>query len=925
MNTAMDRWGVASSSAYQNSINKENDSKSNAKDSKSKRKPLKEKQENKSELQQQQQLAGDNKSYSSGSSASSSSRRKSGPVSKILDDVADLPPPLDDADSLPPPVDNVHTNDDEEVEVSTIAGDTFAGVEMDANIAEAVPPFSPQESVLPMPMPPGAEHFDDAMITPTYSVLRNDKKRVSRIFSPTPTKEDEETTLPESPEEDKNGEDDYGFTDDDDQLELAEQGNRLLQNKPSLNESHDDFMDEKSGEQTPRRSRRLKCILCAGCTLAFVLLLGIAALGYTLYAIRNEDEGALSLFTKEFWENAGDKIAFWKKDNDSMEYQPATYVPTSVTSSFSSTATFEPTEEFSATKEPITPEMDKVLSIVQPQSNTNTTAFEDSSSVQYSVAEWLSMDPALENYSEQQIVQRYALGVFYQGILGSDDEDENSEQRRKLAGESKNAQNVRDSWMTYGEECTSWSNTETKANQKGPCNEDGTIRSIHLENAGLVGTLAPELALLSDTLESLYLTKNQIHGTIPTEYGQLTNLKRLQLSRNILEGSVNGPEFLKPLEKLEIIGLGGNKLGGPIPEELGSMPAMVYINIPYNDFTGSIPSTWTSPNLEHVSVSYNELSGEIPETLTGLESLKRLFFVGNENLSGSVSSVCVAPYVNASYNVTANGMDMSVDCELVHCDCCGCEDVRPVAVVESLVESRVDEIATIANDTDGGFFTYVVGGNRTETNSTEIVIVHTNTSGADVVEEPEIETPDVANTTEEAEDSEESGFPSVDDASFDEALSVLNGALPAAQASEPYGCQSISVGFQCYTSGWSIDFELSNSGCGNNVPTTDYDLVALYPFQGDLTGPSMVGSLKHLDEASFWATSCGLAECDGVIANGQVYYRNTYPKQTAPLSPPWWPVPANNMMQVQWIRVDASGTAIVLAESAPFLVANQCA
>ncbi len=414
--------------------------------------------------------------------------------------------------------------------------------------------------------------------------------------------------------------------------------------------------------------------------------------------------------------------------------------------------------------------------------------------------------------------------------------------------------------------------------------------------------------------ESLYLTKNQIHGSIPTEYGQLTNLKRLQLSRNTLEGSVNGPELLKPLEKLEIIGLGGNKLSGPIPEEIGSMPAMVYINIPYNDFTGSIPSTWNSAKLEHVSLSYNELSGEIPETLTGLDSLKRLFLVGNENLRGSVSSVCVAPYVNATYNVTANGMDMTVDCESVHCDCCDCGDVRPAVVVES----RVDEIATIANATEDGFFTYVVGGNRTETNSTEIVIVHTNTSAAEVVEEPENETP-VANTTEES-----AGFPFVDDASFDQALSVLNGALPAAQASEPYGCQSISVGFQCYTSGWSIDFELSNSDCGNNAPTTDYDLVALYPFEGDVTGPSKVGSLKNLDEASFWATSCGLAECDGVIANGQVYYRNTYPKQTAPLSPTWWPVPANSMIQVQWIRVDASGTAIVLAESAPFLVANQC-
>ncbi len=500
MNSAMDRWGVASSSANQN---KENSSKSgNAKDSKSKRKPLKAKQENEVVLDSFKQPS-DNKSYSSGSSsASGSSRRKSGPVSKILDDIADLPPPLDDTDSLPPPVDNVHTQD-EEAEVSTIAGDTFAGVEMDANVAEAVPPFSPQESILPMPLPPGAEHFDDAMITPTYSVLRNDKKRVSRIFSPTPTKEDEETTLPESPEEDKNGEDEYGFTDNDNDkytdLELAEQGNRLLNNKSSLNDSHDDFEDEKDAqEKSPRRRRRLRCILCAGCTLAFVLLLGIAALGYTLYAIRNEDEGALSLFTKEFWENAGDKMAFWKKDTD-MEYDMATYAPTSLTSPGSSTSTFEPTEEFSATKVPTTPGMDKVLSVVQPQANTNTTAFEDSTSIQYSVAEWLSMDPALENYSEQQIVQRYALGVFYQGIVGTD-EDDSTLERRRLAGEAKNYNKVRDSWMTYGEECTSWSNTETKANQKGPCNEDGTIRSIHLENAGLTGTLAPELALLSDTL-----------------------------------------------------------------------------------------------------------------------------------------------------------------------------------------------------------------------------------------------------------------------------------------------------------------------------------------------------------------------------------------------------------------------------------------
>ena len=383
------------------------------------------------------------------------------------------------------------------------------------------------------------------------------------------------------------------------------------------------------------------------------------------------------------------------------------------------------------------------------------------------------------------------------------------------------------------------------------------------------------------------MTKNKIHGTIPSAYGQLTSLKRLQLSRNKLEGTIDGQELLLPLKKLEIIGLGGNKLSGPIPEELGSMPGMIYINIPYNEFTGTIPSSWNTTKINHVNFAYNELTGPIPPELTSIETLNNLFLAGNDGLHGSVtSSVCIGATNNAT---TYNDMKMTVDCESVRCSCCGCDGVTPPPGM------------------DDGLTT-----DSTTTVDIESVV-------------PVIE---VDSSIPETEDDSEN-FPIVDNDSFNEALEVLNGALPGAQAAERYGCQTIDVGFQCYTTGWSIDFELSNDNCGSfrgpSPPaTTEYDLVAIYPFEGDVQGPSKVGTLKSLGDALFWATSCGLTECDGVIANGQVYYRNTYPQKTAPLSALWWPIAPNSMMQVLWIRVEATGTAIVLAESQPFLVSRSC-
>jgi len=526
MDSALDRWALSSYS------NKENASKSsNSKDSKNKRKPLSQKQQEDTEKPdskfRRKSSGGVKKSFSIGGSGNSS-KRQSAPASLLLgvgvemDNV--LPPDVNMDDVLPPPSPPVHnvisSQYFDENEVSTLAGDTFAGIEMDARAAEAVPPYhvnvpeSPYDSaydMLPIPLAPGAygDAVEDAMITPTYSVLRKHKKRISRAFLP-----DDDETKPESPDQNDDG-DSYGFGDDNEFI-MAEEGkskkNKSFysndddeddEDKPSLTNFQGD-KEMESKESSPKK-RQFRCVMCIGIFLGVIMLLGIAALGYTLYAIRHEDQGALSLFSKEFWKNAGEKLAFWKKDKDSSageEYDEdfsGTITPTIWSST--STSTIAPTIPGIDTNILLSPKMEDLRSIVlsaaieKSIAGIDGTVMNDPASLQYSVLEWLSNDPRFDTYSNERVLQRYALGCFYKGLLGEEEGD--------IDSSKVNANVVRETWMSYDHECFGWVSTEgTKSNNNGnqPCNEAGQILSIHLEDVAFTGTLAPELALLSDSL-----------------------------------------------------------------------------------------------------------------------------------------------------------------------------------------------------------------------------------------------------------------------------------------------------------------------------------------------------------------------------------------------------------------------------------------
>ena len=100
-------------------------------------------------------------------------------------------------------------------------------------------------------------------------------------------------------------------------------------------------------------------------------------------------------------------------------------------------------------------------------------------------------------------------------------------------------------------------------------------------------------------------TVKRMCGSIPGELAQLTNLRKLDLSVNMLTGPI--PAELARLANLRKLELDGNLLTGPIPPELAQLT-----------------------NLKKLLVEGHHLVGAIPPELAQLTNLKTLILAGNE-------------------------------------------------------------------------------------------------------------------------------------------------------------------------------------------------------------------------------------------------------------------------------------------------------
>ena len=162
-----------------------------------------------------------------------------------------------------------------------------------------------------------------------------------------------------------------------------------------------------------------------------------------------------------------------------------------------------------------------------------------------------------------------------------------------------------------------------------------------------------ELGLLSE-LERLNLSNNQLQGQLPIKEGLagLRLLRQLTLSKNCLSGPLTHVSLLRHLADLDLshnqlsgllppdlplhlpelvtLNLSHNQLVGKLPTELKHLSALRVLNLGHNSFVGWLES-WVGglTNLQRLDLSHNRLEGQFPSALKRLSALEYLHLNNN--------------------------------------------------------------------------------------------------------------------------------------------------------------------------------------------------------------------------------------------------------------------------------------------------------
>lgn len=175
------------------------------------------------------------------------------------------------------------------------------------------------------------------------------------------------------------------------------------------------------------------------------------------------------------------------------------------------------------------------------------------------------------------------------------------------------------------------------------------ITYFHANSNGFLGKVPDDLSNLH-WLYELDLSNNKLSGPFPSGVLAATNLTFVDLRFNQFSGTL--PSELFEMD-LDVLFLNDNAFSGLIPDSIGSTPVR-YLTLANNNFQGRIPTTiGGAKNLEEVVLSGNQISSPLPAELASIKNLTLLDFSDNQ-LAGQVpETLCQIPTLQ-NFNVSNN-------------------------------------------------------------------------------------------------------------------------------------------------------------------------------------------------------------------------------------------------------------------------------
>ena len=171
------------------------------------------------------------------------------------------------------------------------------------------------------------------------------------------------------------------------------------------------------------------------------------------------------------------------------------------------------------------------------------------------------------------------------------------------------------------------------------------LEKVRLTNNGLSGAI-PDTWSSALLLENLFLSGNQLTGALPPTLASAPNLRKLELARNLLTGSI--PPSYYQMQNLQELHIDGNNLGGSISQ----VEEPLYLGI--REFV----------------INGNGFEGRFPVEQFEKTEILNILALHDNQLTGSITQTICQRLDESNPNTRLK--ELSVDCDLIECNCCTC-------------------------------------------------------------------------------------------------------------------------------------------------------------------------------------------------------------------------------------------------------------
>lgn len=191
------------------------------------------------------------------------------------------------------------------------------------------------------------------------------------------------------------------------------------------------------------------------------------------------------------------------------------------------------------------------------------------------------------------------------------------------------------------------------------------LLNIFLTSNELTGTVPSTLGNIR-SLENLVIDSNNLNGNLDF-LASLSNCQQLQfliISFNPFNGTLN-PIYVGNLStNLQIFEADNNQIIGGIPATLSNLTSLISIRLANNQLSQAIPVSLTTLDyLQELDLSTNLLSGQIPTQIGMLKQLVRLLLRENKisgSIPGSLANLTFLEVIDLSNNKLSSTAETSL-------------------------------------------------------------------------------------------------------------------------------------------------------------------------------------------------------------------------------------------------------------------------